>query len=96
MKAQLLLATVILLGAHARAEEPTAQVARLTDSNALVEPSSTSTLKLATCQPLRSEAVAILEWAEVFKAPAARVRVLEGHCKDAEGWIGTAHLEIPH
>lgn len=71
--------------------------ARLTDSQVLLTDSSPSKAKLAECQPLKGEIVAILEIRKNIEGmlglDAARVQVLDGRCKGSQGWVGLSRLE---
>ncbi|MEI4940613.1 hypothetical protein U1710_02235 [Aeromonas caviae] len=74
-----------------------AQSATLTDSNMVMTDQDPTKARLAECQPLRGDAVEILE--QVMNAGGmqgvnvARVKVVTGSCAGTEGWVGLSRLE---
>ncbi|MFM4785436.1 hypothetical protein ACEUCV_15630 [Aeromonas veronii] len=74
-----------------------AQAATLTDSNIIMTDQDPTKARLAECQPLRGDAVEILE--QVMNAGGmqgvnvARVKVVTGSCAGTEGWVGLSRLE---
>lgn len=71
--------------------------ARLTDGQVLLTDPSPSKAKLAQCQPLKGELVAIMETRSAVDGmlglDVAHVVVLEGTCKGDIGWVGLSRLE---
>lgn len=99
MKGRIAIAA-LSLGAACQAQAQTVgqpQVARLTDTQVLLTTADAINRKLAECQPLRGETVAVLETIKSspgMPAPdMARVRVQDGRCKDTLGWVGLERVE---
>jgi hypothetical protein len=82
---------------RAQANKAEASRARLTDTQVLLTDASPMKAKLDDCQPLKGEAVAILETRSnvdgMVGVSAAHVRVLGGQCTGLQGWVGLPRLE---
>jgi len=97
MKKTLTALLAAILHCAASASEADAAHARLTDSQVLLTDANPTKATFADCQPLKGEVVAILETRSnvdgMKGVTAARVRVLGGQCRGAQGWVGLLRLE---
>lgn len=75
------------------------QVATLTDSNIVVTDQDPSKARLAECQPLRGDAVEILEVVKnaggMLGVNVAKVNIVSGACVGTHGWVGLTRLASP-
>jgi hypothetical protein len=68
---------------------------RITDSAVLRSGADPATSKLSECQPLKYEDADVLKIRDMpGGAQAVQVRVLEGQCKDTEGWLDASHTAL--
>jgi hypothetical protein len=66
---------------------------RLSDSDVLFTAPDVAVAKMASCQPLKGQAVEILETQNVGGIQVAKVRIAEGACAGSVGWVGIARLQ---
>lgn len=97
MRKFILTTASMLLSAHAFAQTDEPQIARLTDSNVFFSSVAGGTPELAGCQPLKGEAVSVLDVIKKLNGmpmmDVAQVRVMDGQCSGQEGFVGVARLE---
>lgn len=96
---KIILSLVCLTSMWAPLTHAGTEVATVTENRVLLTHFDDNGVTWAECQPLKGEHVVILH-REVTNAlgiagiEMARVRVLEGKCQGAEGWMGTQNLHI--
>jgi hypothetical protein len=97
MRKFILATATILLSAHAFAQTDQPKIEKLTDSDVFFSANESGTLERASCQPLKGEAVSVLDVKKNLGGmpmmDVAHVRVMEGQCAGQEGWVGVARLE---
>lgn len=88
----------LLAGAQTSEAPERLGLARLTDTNVLLTNPNPLEAKFVDCQPLKGAGVAILKITKGIDGnkglDAARVQVVDGHCRGTEGWVGIPRLEM--